>query len=103
MDITSLSGVTSDYISQVAEKNKLVNTSDKSFSATLNSAMDMLNETNDLQNSAESAEIQFALGYSENTHDLQIAQYKASTTIQYITAIKNKAIEAYKEIMNMSI
>ena len=43
MDITSLSGVTSDYISQVAEKNKLVNTSDKSFSATLNSAMDMLN------------------------------------------------------------
>ena len=103
MDITSLSGVTSDYISQVAEKNKLVNTSDKSFSATLNSAMDMLNETNDLQNAAESAEIQFALGYSEKTHDLQIALQKANVALQYTVAVRDKMLDAYKEIMNMSI
>ena len=103
MDITSLSGITSDYISQVAEKNKLVDTSDKSFSATLNSAMDMLNETNDLQNSTESAEIQFALGYSENTHDLQIALQKANVALQYTVAVRDKMLDAYKEIMNMSI
>lgn len=103
MDITSLSGITSDYIAQVAEKNSLVDTSDKSFSSALNSAMDMLNETNDLQNSAESAEIQFALGYSENTHDLQIALQKANVALQYTVAVRDKMLEAYKEIMNMSI
>ena len=31
MDITSLTGITSDYIEKVAEQNRLVNTSDDSF------------------------------------------------------------------------
>ena len=29
MDITSLTGITSDYIEKVAEQNRLVNTSDQ--------------------------------------------------------------------------
>lgn len=103
MDITSLSGVTSGYLNQIAEKNSLVNTSDNSFSSALSSAMEMVNNTNDLQKSAESAEIQFALGDSENTHDLQIALQKASVALQYTVAVRDKMLDAYKEIMNMSI
>ena len=67
------------------------------------SALDMVNETSDLQNKAESAEIQFALGLSNNTHDLQIAQEKANVALQYTVAVRDRAIEAYKEIMNMQI
>ena len=103
MDITSLTGISSDYINSVAEKNSLVNTSDDSFGSVLDSAINMLNETNDLQKEAESAEIQFALGEAENTHDLQIALQKANLALQYTVAVRDKMIDAYKEIMNMSV
>lgn len=103
MDITSLTGISSDYINSIAEKNSLVDTSDDSFSSVLDSAINMLNETNDLQKKAESAEIQFALGEAENTHDLQIALQKANLALQYTVAVRDKMIDAYKEIMNMSV
>ena len=67
------------------------------------SALGMVDETNELQNSAESAEIQFSLGESTNTHDLQIAQEKANVALQYTVAVRDKVLEAYREIMNMQI
>jgi flagellar hook-basal body complex protein FliE len=73
------------------------------FQKVFQSALDMLNETSDLQNKAESAEIQFALGLSNNTHDLQVAQQKANIALQYTIAVRDKAMDAYKEIMNMSL
>ena len=76
---------------------------DNGFQKVFQSALDMVNETSDLQNKAESAEIQFALGLSNNTHDLQIAQEKANVALQYTVAVRDRAIEAYKEIMNMQI
>ena len=103
MDITSLTGISSDYINAFAKENSLVDTSDDSFSSVLDSALSMLNETNDLQNKAESAEIQFALGDAEKTHDLQIALQKANVALQYTVAVRDKMLDAYKEIMNMSI
>ena len=78
-------------------------TADDSFSSVLSSAMNMVSETNDLQNNAQSEVIRFALGQSENTHDLTTAQYKALTAIQYTVAVRDKMIDAYKEIMNMQI
>ena len=76
---------------------------DNGFQQVFQSALDMINETSDLQNKAESAEIQFALGLSNNTHDLQIAQEKANVALQYTVAVRDRALEAYKEIMNMQI
>ena len=65
--------------------------------------LDAVNETNDLQNLAESAEIQFALGESDNTHDLLIAQTKATVALQYTVAVRDKLLDAYREIMQMQI
>ena len=65
--------------------------------------MNMINETNDYQNAAESAEIQFALGESTSTHELAVAQQKANIALQYTVAVRDKLLDAYKEIMNMSI
>lgn len=102
MDIAALTNVSSDEIKKVVEDRSVITGTDD-FKKVLDSAINMVNETNEYQHKAESEEIRFALGQAENPHDLQIAQYKASTAIQYTTAIKNKAIEAYKEIMNMQI
>ena len=86
--------------------SSLTNVSDKTdgdFSSILDSMMNAVSETNTLQNQAEAAEIQFALGESDNTHDLLIAQTKANTALQYTVAVRDKLIEAYRQIMQMQI
>ena len=65
--------------------------------------MGHLDETNELQNLAEKEEIKFALGESDNTHDLLIAEAKASVALQYTVAVRDKLIDACKELMQMSI
>jgi flagellar hook-basal body complex protein FliE len=103
MDISSLTGVTSDYLTTYAKQNSLVNSSDDTFDSVLSSMLSSLDETNDLQNAAEEAEIQFALGQSTNTHDLLIAESKAEVALQYTVAVRDKVIDAYKELMQMQI
>ncbi|MCM1156952.1 MAG: flagellar hook-basal body complex protein FliE [Bacteroidales bacterium] len=73
------------------------------FDNLLNSAISMYKEADDLQNAAEESEINFALGYATSTHDLAIAQQKANISLQYTVKVTSKAIEAYKELMNMQI
>ena len=73
------------------------------FQALLNTAIDNINTTNSYLSDAENEEIKFAMGETENTHDLTIALQKASTALQYTVAIRDKVLEAYKEIMNMQI
>ena len=62
-----------------------------------------VDETNDLQNKAESEEIRFALGESDNTHDLLIAETKANIALQYTVAVRDKLVDGYKELMQMSV
>ena len=73
------------------------------FDSFLNTAIDNIKTTNSYLSDAENEEIKFALGETENTHDLTIALQKASTALQYTVAIRNKLLEAYKEIIQMQI
>lgn len=68
MDISSLTNISSDYLNQIAQQNRLVTTDDDSFSSVLSSAMNMVSETNDLQNNAQSEVIRFALGQIGRAH-----------------------------------
>lgn len=103
MDISVLSNIGSEYIKNAAMESGNLTVGDKGFDSLLKSAMDMVNETNDLQNKAEEAQMQFMLGYSTNTHDLRDIQTKSEIALNYTTAVRDKMIEAYKEIMNMQI
>lgn len=83
---------------------KNTNETDKtSFDSVMNSVLGMVKETNTLQNNASAEEIKFSLGESENTHDLLIAEQKAAIALQYTVAVRDKFIDAYKEIMNMQM
>ncbi len=77
---------------------------EQDFASVLQSAiMNSLDETQQLIDSAERAEIEFALGQSDNTHDLLIAQNKASLAVSYTVAVRDRLLDAYKEIMNMQV
>lgn len=103
MNITQLSGVSSDYLNTFAQKEALLPTDDDSFSAALSSAMKSVESTNDLQNTANAEEIKFAVGETENPHDMLVAETKANVALQYTVAVRDKLIDGYKEIMQMSI
>ncbi|MCR5797223.1 flagellar hook-basal body complex protein FliE [Eubacterium xylanophilum] len=75
--------------------------SEQSFDSLLSSAMGLIKETDALSNKAEEEEIKYAMGRSDSIHDLQVAQQKASVSLQYTVAVKNAAVEAYKSIINM--
>jgi flagellar hook-basal body complex protein FliE len=105
--LTSLSGI-SDVSSVVSS---LTGTSTDStnktegtlFDSFLNAAIDNIKTTNSYLSDAEDEEISFALGETENTHDLTIALQKASTALQYTVAIRDQLLDAYKEIMQLQI
>jgi flagellar hook-basal body complex protein FliE len=102
--VTSISDLATQYINEALNSTKTTTeTNGDAFSSLLSSAMDMIKETNDLSNAANAEQMNFALGYSDNTHDLAIAQQKAALSLQYTVAVKNKIIDAYKEIMNMQM
>lgn len=103
MDISALSGITSEYLNTYAKRADLVESEEGGFSAILSSMMDSLEETNALQNAAESEEIRFVMGESENTHDLLIAEAKANIALQYTAAVRDKLIDGYRELMQMSV
>ncbi|MBO4414959.1 MAG: flagellar hook-basal body complex protein FliE [Lachnospiraceae bacterium] len=72
-----------------------------SFDSLLNSAMDMIRETNDYTNEAAEAELSYAMGITNSTHELQVAQMKANISLQYTVAVRNAVMDAYKEIMQL--
>lgn len=90
-------------IFDTGSKAKVTTDNTAAFDNLLNSAIEMYKETDSLQNQAEQAEIDFALGYTTSTHDLGIAQQKANISLQYTVQVTNKVLDAYKELMNMQI
>jgi flagellar hook-basal body complex protein FliE len=106
MDVSSLSAIDSlERVSRYNTTNALsLDESDSnttSFDSLLNSAMNLVQQTEDYSNQAEVEEIKYAMGESDSMHDLMIAQQKANVSLQYTVAVKNTAVEAYKTLMNM--
>lgn len=96
-EISTLTG-TLPAVTQQAEKAQ-----GTMFDAFLNTAINNIKATNGYLSDWENEEIRFALGETQNTHDLTIALEKASTALQYTVAIRDKLLEAYRELMQMQI
>lgn len=103
MDIPALNNVVPSYLSNVADAARKIGSQDEGFDSVLQSMMNMVNETNYAQNKAEEATMQFELGYATNTHDLNAIQEKATIALNYTIAVRDRMLEAYKEIMNMQV
>ncbi len=62
-----------------------------------------LEEVNRLQNEANTSIKNVAAGKMDNIQDAVLAIEKADISLKLLTQIRNKAIEAYKEIMRMQV
>lgn len=104
MNITALNSIKSEFLQDYArETNLVIPEQQDSFSSVFSAMMNSVNETNQLQNTADQMGIQFALGESTNTHDLLIAETKAAVALQYTVAVRDRLMDSYREIMQMQI
>ncbi|ARA97168.1 MULTISPECIES: flagellar hook-basal body complex protein FliE [Geobacillus] len=72
----------------------------KQFAAFLKEA---LNNVNDKQIQADALTEKLVRGENVQLHDVMIAAQKASVALQLTIEIRNKAIEAYQEMMRMPL
>jgi flagellar hook-basal body complex protein FliE len=71
-----------------------------SFSEILDNA---INKVNELQLESDTLTKEFAVGNTDNIHQVLIAAEKADVALQLTMQIRTKILDAYKEIMNMQI
>ena len=66
-----------------------------SFSDTLSAS---INKVNELQHEKNAMVTSFASGETQNVHELMISLQKASVAMKMTSAVRNKVLEAYKEL-----
>ncbi len=85
---------------QSSEQSSKTAGSGDSFADILKKSLD---EVNKLQNKADQSIKDIAAGKMENIQDAVMAIEKADVSLKLLTEIRNKAIEAYKEVMRMQV
>jgi len=76
------------------------NEAQKSFSSFLK---DSIEEVNQAQIQSDIMTEKLALGQDVDLHEVMIASQKANITMQLTLEIRNKAVEAYQEMMRMQV
>jgi len=64
---------------------------------------ELVGKVNDLQSQADTKIKNMATGESRELHEVMIAVEKANISFQFLTQVRNKAVEAYQEIMRMQL
>jgi flagellar hook-basal body complex protein FliE len=80
--------------------NKMLKETNTSFGETLTQAV---KDVNSLQSEASSAVQRMVSGEETDLHNVMIAAEKAKTSFELLMEIRNKTIEAYREIMRMQV
>ena len=63
----------------------------------------LVTQTDSRQQNANQAMQQLHAGGEKNLHDAMIAMEQADISLRYLIQVRNKAIEAYQEIMRMLV
>lgn len=70
------------------------------FSSWLNSELSIVN---DQISTADTNLRQFALGQTDNLHEVMMSLEKAKTSFELVVEIRNRVLEGYQQIMRMQI
>ena len=101
MNHVTFSPVSSQLNIQKTEEKPLTpSEAQKSFSSFLKNSIEKVNET---QIQSDTLTEKLALGQEVDLHEVMIASQKASVTMQLTLEIRNKAVEAYQEMMRMQV
>jgi flagellar hook-basal body complex protein FliE len=100
-----IKGIQSGYgISQAFPVNKSTSVKPAGVAADTGKFVgELVNKVNDLQVKADGAIQKLATGEAKNMHEVMLAVEKSGVSFQFLTQVRNKALESYQEIMRMQI
>ena len=64
---------------------------------------ELVSKVNDLQTQSDKSIQGLASGENKNLHEVMISMEKASVSFLFMSQVRNKAIEAYQEVMRMQM
>lgn len=64
---------------------------------------ELVSKVNDIQVQSDKSIQGLASGENKNLHEVMIAVEKASISFQFMSHVRNKALEAYQEVMRMQV
>lgn len=101
--IDSIQGISSG-LTQIDPKQKVIQgTDDSVFKGALESAQKLLKATAEAENITNDLTYDFMTGKNDNIHNLMIAQEKSSILLQFTMQVRNQVVQAYQEIMRLSV
>ncbi|SFF70394.1 flagellar hook-basal body complex protein FliE [Halobacillus alkaliphilus] len=98
--ITGLPSVQSNTLSPRINPGSSPAEAQVKFADQLKNAIDQVNQT---QVESDQKTKALASGEIDNLHEVMITSKKASITMQTSVEVRNKVVEAYKEIMRMQV
>jgi flagellar hook-basal body complex protein FliE len=78
-------------------------TSKSAFERFFDAAVKLLDETNQYQIRDEQLQIDYAAGRTDDIIAVTLAQQKAFSSLNFTVQVTNRIIEAYREIMRISV
>lgn len=102
MSIQGVSGL-KPIISMFKENNIADNIKNKETISFLDYLNNATKDTNSLILESEKLSEDFAIGKTDNIHQVLIAIEKADVALQFTMQVRNKILDAYSEIMRMQI
>lgn len=101
MTISSISLMTPTQV--INEPNKFNPTPYEAQQSFANSLKEAIAKVNDQQITSDNLTQKLITGGDVELHEVMIASQKASITLNATIEVRNKVIEAYQEIMRMSV
>ena len=103
MSISSTSSVVLKEIQQDLMEMESSGKERQSEGGFLGVLQNSLNQVNQMLSEADRKSVDLASGKSDNIHDVMISVEKAETALKMMMQTRNKAIEAYHEIIKMQL
>jgi len=100
MEINNISQLNTIKLESIGSFSEKSSENTVSFSTFLNESLEKVNL---LEKQSEEYNVKLVTGELDNIHEVMIAAQKADIALQLTMQIRNKVIDAYKEIMRMQI
>ena len=96
------------YVDQVAalSNNSITNAKNTDLTEQADFSQWLKNEISTANNQINEADMklrEFAVGQSNNVHDVMMSLEKAKTSFELVVEVRNRLLEGYQEIMRMQI
>jgi flagellar hook-basal body complex protein FliE len=103
MNITSANQIGQLGIGKEMERIDFASEDPKANGSFLHEINSSMKDVNTLLAQSDKANQEIAIGKSENLHEAMISTEKADTALKYLVQVRNKILDAYREVMRMQI